>query len=171
MKHFILDGSFPYSDDPFPAFRSNLVYGRNKRDFEFLPTKVTPDEDGLLSENKFRLIKTRAKGTLLIVPGEDSSNRALVFVGENEGFRGSCGLHDDTTATILKQCQAGNATEGRISVIALMEMGQKLIFYSTGRRNNDVTVHEYNGYEVKTTHYTKNEYEALNSDTEDYEVI
>jgi hypothetical protein len=171
MKHFRLDGSFEYSEEPFPAFRSRLVYGRNKRDFEFLPTKVQPDEEGILPEGQFRLIETREKKTLLVVPGTDTTNRALVFVGASEGFRGSCGLRDDTTAKILKKCYAGNATSGRVEVIALMEVGQRLIFYSTGRRNNDVIVHEFNGQEIESTTYTKDEYQVLEDEPEDYEIL
>lgn len=171
MKHFILDNSFKYSEEPFPAFRSELVYGRNKRDFEFLPTKVQPDEEGILPEGEFRLIETKEKKTLLVVPGADTTNRALVFVGESEGFRGSCGIHDDTTAKVLKRCHAGNATGGRIEVVALLEVGQKLIFYSTGRRNNDVTIHEFDGHEIKSTTYTKSEYQAFKDELEDYEIL
>lgn len=171
MKHFNLDNSFKYSEEPFPAFRSELVYGRNKRDFEFLPTKVQPDDEGLLPEGQFKLIETREKKTLLVVPGADTSNRALVFAGEGSGFRGGCGLHKDTTAKVLKQCQAGNALRSKIEVAALLEADQKLIFWSDGRNNSDVTVHSFDGLVVKTTTYTKGEYQTLKDETEDYEEI
>lgn len=39
MKHIRIDESFEFSNDPFPAFRSTLIFGRNKRDFQFLPVK------------------------------------------------------------------------------------------------------------------------------------
>ena len=43
MKHITLSSSWGFGTDPFPAYRCNLVYGRNKRDREFLPVKdVTP---------------------------------------------------------------------------------------------------------------------------------
>lgn len=159
MRHFT-DGSFNYSNEPFPAFRSNLVFGRNKRASEFLPTKVGVDEEGLLPEGKFRVIKTKAKGTLLVVPGEEYSNRIVAMVGENSGFRGYVSLHDDTTANVLKECSAGNATEARIEVIALMSPGEAIVFHSTGRRTNSITVFAFNGIDVQMTIYELAEYEA-----------
>ena len=43
MRHVVLSKTFEFGTEPFAAFRANLVFGRNKRDREFLPVKdVTP---------------------------------------------------------------------------------------------------------------------------------
>jgi hypothetical protein len=173
MKHIRVDrDSFEFSNDPFPAFRSSLIFGRNKRDFQFLPVKDVPiDEDGLMPENKFRLIKTKAKGTLMIVPGIDTTNRALVFCGINDGFRGSSGILDETDAQIIKHCHAAAACEGRNEVIALLKPGQQAVLYSRGRRTNYVICHNWDGNNLHTTEYKRSEWDALQQDQEDYEIV
>lgn len=37
MRHVVLSSGFTFSVEPFPAFRSSLVYGRNQRSTAFLP--------------------------------------------------------------------------------------------------------------------------------------
>jgi len=207
MKHILLSTGWSFSTEPFPAYRSELVFGRNKRDREFLPVQnVSPvviytvtadygktelykgsdkaaaeaaeaayDEQNkdswksanlqatqpTLPEGKFKVIKTREKGTILVVPGDDRSNRCLLFVGCDGGFRGGESvLQDGTTATILKTCSAGNACESRTEVITLMEVGQTVAFYSYGRRTNEVYVYTWDGTEVKKTHYSKSEWDS-----------
>lgn len=162
MKHITLCQDWQFSEDPFPAFRASLIFGRNKRDLEFLPVKdVALDEEGLLPEDKFRVIKTREKGTILIVPGTDTTNRCLGMVGVSDGFRGGSGLEDEhTTAQILKTCQAGNACEGRFTCIALFEEGQQVVLWRSGRRCNDVIVVEFAGGDLVETVMTRREFEA-----------
>uniref|UniRef100_A0A6M3L2J3 Uncharacterized protein n=1 Tax=viral metagenome TaxID=1070528 RepID=A0A6M3L2J3_9ZZZZ len=165
MKH-IMTSKWEFTEDPFPAYRKSLIFGRNKRDFAFLPVKdVLPLEDEdknfILPENKFKVIKTKEKGTIIIVPGEDNSNRCLAMIGTSGGFRGDCGLKkEDSTAQILKICLAGSACDSSISIIALFDVGQKILFYSYGRRNNDVIIHEWTGKELVCTSMTKAEYES-----------
>lgn len=173
MKHIRVDHSFQFSNDPFPAFRSELIFGRNKRDFQFLPVKdVEIDEDGLMPENQFRLIKTKEKGTIMIVPGRDTSNRALVFCGINDGFRGSSGLLETgTDARIIQHCSAGAACEGRNEIIALLEPGQQIVLYSRGRRTNRVECHRWDGNVLVTTEYARSEWNALQQDQEDFEIV
>jgi hypothetical protein len=172
MIHIRVDDSFEFSIDPFPAFRSNLIFGRNKRNFAFLPIKDVPiDEEGLMPEGKFRLIKTKAKGTIMIVPGNDTTRRALVCAGINDGFRGSSGTLEETDCQIVKKCYAGNACEGRQEVIALMEPGQQLVFYSRGRRTNRAVCYRWDGAVLHTTEYARSEWDTLQQDQEDFEVI
>lgn len=212
MKHIMLSSSWEFSTDPFPAYRANLVYGRNKRDREFLPVKdVTPittytvtadygrttlysgsdkaraeelkakyeaekKEKGeygyaelkvslpTLPENRFRVIKTKEKGTILVVPGEDKTNRCLLFVGCAGGFRGGVGvISDGTTGTILKECSAGNACESSAEVIVLLEQGQSVGFHTSGRRTNEVYKYIWNGTEVEKKHFSKSEWDNRNA--------
>jgi len=179
MKHIMLSSEWVYGTDPFPAYRIDLVYGRNKRDREFLPVKdvtpMTPTADlnfGLptLPEGKFRVIKTREKGTILVVPGEDKTNRCLLFVGCAGGFRGGVSvLKDGTSGTILKTCSAGNACESSIEVIVLLEPGQCITFWSYGRHTNEVYQYTWNGTEMEKKHFSKSEWDnrnAVNTETE-----
>jgi len=170
MKHIISDSEWAWSETPFPAYRCELIFGRNKRDSAFLPVKdifPEPDVDGynhLLPEGRFRVIKTRKKGTILIVPGNDNSDRCLAMVGISGGFRGGCWLKkEDTTANILKTCSAASACDSHISVAAIMGIGQKVVFRSTGRRNNTVIVFEYDGESIISSCFTKEEYDACAS--------
>lgn len=217
MKHIILSNAWEFSTDPFPAYRANLVYGRNKRDREFLPVKDvtpmtqytvtadygktvlyvgtekaaaeaakakydaeqkakagsssywTPTADlkaGLptLPEGKFRVIKTREKGTILVVPGNDDTNRCLLFVGCAGGFRGGVSvIKDGTTGTILKTCSAGNACESSTEVIVLLEPGQSIAFHTYGRRTDEVYLYTWTGTEVEKKHFSKSEWDNRNA--------
>lgn len=212
----MFSNAWEFGTDPFPAYRVNLVYGRNKRNREFLPVKdvapvttytVTADygkvslyvgtdkssaeaanasydaeqkakadgsswtptanlEAGLptLPEGKFRVIRTKEKGTILVVPGNDDTNHCLLFVGREGGFRGGVSVvQDGTTGTILKECSAGNACESSCEVIALLEQGQTVAFHTSGRHTNEVYVYTWDGQEVLTKHFSGEEWRARNA--------
>ncbi len=223
MKHIMLSSAWEFGTEPFPAYRCNLVYGRNKRDREFLPVKdVTPittytvtadygritlysgsdkskaeevkanyeaekKEKGeygyaelrmsspTLPENRFRVIKTKEKGTILVVPGNDDTNRCLLFVGCAGGFRGGESvLQDGTTGTILKTCSAGNACESSTEVIVLLEPGRSIAFHTYGRHTNEVYLYTWNGAEVEKKHFSKSEWDnrnAITNEPEEAEVL
>jgi len=224
MKHINLSQSWGFSTEPFPAFRSELVYGRNKRDREFLPVKdvepivqytVTADSgktvlyegsDKSLAEvakarydaeqkakaegsefwtpsasikvglpelptGKFRIIKTKEKGTIMVVPGIDETSRCLLFVGCTGGFRGDVGvLQDGTTGTILKTCSAGNACQSGAEAIVLLETGQSIVFHSYGRRTNEVYEYTWDGINVEMKHFSKSEWDSRNTTISEAEV-
>lgn len=218
MEHIVMSKAFEYGEEPFPAFRANLVYGRNKRDREFLPVKdvrpevqylvtaagterkvlyagadkdaaerakanydageklsraVLQESPAILPKGKFRVIKTREKGTILVVPGRDDTNRCLLFVGCAGGFRGGVSLvAEGTTGEVLKKCSAGNNCESSLEVIALLEEGQSVAFHTTGRRTNEVLLYTWNGQEVERKHFSKPEWDARTvSEDEDYEIL
>lgn len=162
MKHIVMPSSkWKYSEEPFPAFRTRLVFGRNKHDFAFIPSKVAPNEEGLLPEGNFRVIKTKAKGTIMAVPGKETTTRTLLFVGDEGGFRGYVSLLEgDTTATLLAKCYAGNACEDEIQIAAILDVGEQIAFHSRGRRTNRVAVYSWDGVEVKRANYHYDEYLA-----------
>lgn len=210
MKHINMSSGWEFGTDPFAAFRCNLVYGRNKRDREFLPVKdVTPvtsftvsidfgktvlydgpdkaaaeaakakheaaagiygyaklesNQFKLLPEGQFRIIKTKEKGTILVVPGSDNTNRCLLFVGCAGGFRGGVGLiKEGTTGTVLKECSASNACESSIEVIALLEVGQSITFHTSGRRTDEVYQYTWDGTQVVKKHYSAEEWRTRNA--------
>lgn len=166
MKHIDMSGAWEFGDEPFPAYRCSLVFGRNKRDREFLPVKnIVPakaEETGefALPEGKFKVVKTKEKGTILVVPGEDKTNRVLLFAGISGGFRGGESvLENGTTGTIIKICSAGNACESRTEVIAILEPGQAVVFHTYGRRTNEVYQYLWDGSEMKVSHFSKGEWD------------
>ena len=222
MKHIMLSSAWTFGVEPFPAYRTSLVYGRNKQDREFLPVKgvipvprytvvgetfggygapilyVGTDkavadkvaaeynekqvEQKLgeasswtptahiqvgsmeLPEGEFRVIKTKEKGTILVVPGEDKTNRCLLFVGCTGGFRGGVGVvKDGTTGSLLKECSAGNNCESRAEVIALLESGQSVAFHTSGRRTDEVYLYTWSGSEVEKQHFSYEEWKARNA--------
>ncbi|MFH0845978.1 MAG: hypothetical protein V1851_01085 [Patescibacteria group bacterium] len=211
-----MTNAWEFGIEPFPAYRANLIYGRNKRDREFLPVEdvspvteytVTADygktvlytgsdkhtaevakakydaakkaekpesswtptadmKTGLptLPDGQFRVIKTKEKGTILVVPGNDDTNRCLLFVGCAGGFRGGVSLvKDGTTGNVLKSCSAGNNCESSIEVIALMEVGQSVAFHTSGRRTNEVYMYTWDGEKMKEKHFSKSEWDSRNT--------
>jgi hypothetical protein len=221
LKHVNLSGKWKWSEEPFPAFRCELVFGRNKRARSFLPVKdIVPqvryqvirefkivlgesyerdeaekmmkqykEADEVkwhsyqlrefppeLAQGQFRVIKTKEKGTILVVPGIESSDRALFFVGCEGGFRGSVSLVKEASeANILKTCHAGNACESQIEVAALMNRGESVVFHSYGRRKNDFIQYLWDGKDIQKSVYTKGEWEARKNvagvEEEDYEAL
>jgi len=221
MKHVMMSDAWEYGIEPYPAFRCSLVYGRNKKNRDFLPVKdVVPvvyytvtakrrkitlyagtnsrvaeqfkaDYNALpvvligdkiptsgnyredewdravikaslpiLPESKFRVIKTREKGTILVVSGDDTSNRCLLFVGCAGGFRGGVSiLADGTTGNLLKECSAGNNCESSTEAVILLDVGQSIAFHSQGRRTDEVYVYTWDGDEVLQRHYSKSEWD------------
>ena len=189
MKHIVdkENSKWEWSEEPFPAFRVELVFGRNKRDRAFFPVKdVFPIQfwvgnyDGkeyetrgdaiaagnnysiLVSElpqGQFKVIKTKEKGTILVVPGEDTSNRALVFTGCTGGFRGFVEVDNRfTSAQIIKSCSAGNNCNSECQVIGILEPGQRITFHSTGRKWNKMVVVSFDGEKLHRTIYDTMEY-------------
>lgn len=211
----MMSSAWEFGTDPFAAYRVNLVYGRNKRNREFLPIKgITPmtqyavmGEYGkpplyigtdkaaaeaakakfdaeqkaknpeiswaptadlkagppTLPEGKFRVIKTKEKGTILVVPGSDDTNRCLLFVGCAGGFRGGVSVvQEGTTGSLLKECSAGNNCESSVEVIALLDVGQSVAFHTSGRRTNEVYVYTWNGTSVEKKHYSAEEWRTRN---------
>lgn len=215
MKHVTISNQWKWSEEPFPAFRAELVFGRHKWDREFLPVKnvypvvtytVTAEykehllykgtseteakeaeekwdkrkieekdhcnkaymerSHPTLPENQFRVIKTKEKGTILVVPGEDKTDRCLLFVGCEGGSRGGVEILEEfTTSQILKTCSAGNAGTSAIETICLLSPGQTIVFYSWGRGGvKTVYTYTWDGTKVKEKEYTKDEWDSLNDD-------
>lgn len=131
----------------------------------------------VLPEGRFRVIKTKEKGTILVVPGNDDTNRCLLFVGCSGGFRGGESvLKDGTTGTILKTCSAGNACESSTEAIVLLDIGQSIAFHTFGRRTNEVYLYTWTGTGVEQKHFSKEEWDNRNAVvapavTEDAEVL
>lgn len=131
---------------------------------------------GVLPEDRFSVIKTQEKGTILAVSGEDKTNRCLLFVGCAGGFRGGVSvLTDKTTGTILMECSAGNACESSVEAIVILDIGQTIAFYTFGRRTNEVYQYLWNGKEVEKKHFSKAEWDsrsvAIAPQTADAEVL
>lgn len=169
MKHVIdAQSKWAFGAEPFEAFRCQLVFGRNKRDFKMIPCKAATGGDGLLPEGGFKVIKTKAKGTIMIVPGTDSSDRVLWMGGVNDGFRGSSKiLMTHTTATILHVVQACSAVAGRTEVAAILSPGEQIAFHSIGRRTDEVRVVACgDGGVLVSRIYQRPEWEAINQSDE-----
>ncbi len=178
MRHIILSKYWEYNEEPFPAYRCELIFGRNKRDREFLPMKnIAPDpEEQTLPEGQFRVIKTKEKGTILVVPGSETTNRCLLFVGCSGGFRGGVRILEDGTDenVILKTCVAGNNCESRAEVVALLKEGESVTFQAFGRRVNQVYQYTWNGEEVEEKSFSASEWSQrheVSSTPEDAEVL
>jgi hypothetical protein len=127
---------------------------------------------GTLPEGKFRVIKTKEKGTILIVPGTDSTNRVLLMAGGESDFRGSIGLDKEaTTAKIIAWAYAYNALESGCAFAAIMEHGQRVVLIGDGRDGSFVIQFLFDGESVKKERYSMKEWGFLNSPNNDSEEV
>lgn len=195
MQHVNMSEHFVYSETPFPAFRVESVFGRNKHDRAFLPTKIAPVQEHrvaayrsmgdlmlytgadraaadaaatahnavrppsramvtssapVLPAGQFRVIKTRDKGTILVVPGADSSKRCLLFASVKGGFRGGVSISSgDTDALVIMECSAGNACDSRVDVAAILDVGQRVVCHAHGRSCNEYVSYTWDGARIE----------------------
>lgn len=208
MKFVNMSKNWCYSTEPFPAFRSKLVFGRHKKDYTFIPvhgfketfqtTHVVssskdnaviysgPSKEAAISavrcynstssdrwtnyakhtvlrpapvDNHFKVIKTEQKGTIIIVPGEDKTNRVLLLCGAKGGFRGDCNFFG-TTGKLLCKIKARSACESGVEAAVILEPGQRITFKSIGRRCDNIITFTYNGVNVHERVWQRAEFEA-----------
>ena len=161
------------------SFGAKLYEGTDKSAAEKIaatsPMARLQEGPMILPDGKFRIIKTREKGTTLVVPGDDKTSRCVLFVGCEGGFRGDVRILEcDTTGTLLAKCAAGNACESSVEAIVLLDVGQSIAFHTWGRRTNEIYSYAWTGTEIETKHYSKEEWDsqnAVNMFTEDVEVL
>lgn len=168
MKHLIASDVWKYEAEPFPAYRASLVFGRNKHARVVLPVKgITPalvDRQYLLPDDQFRVIKTREKGTILVVDGSDRTPRCLLLTSCNGGFRGGVGvLASATTAAILLTAEASSALDSAIAVAALFERGQTLAFRGWGRHEDRVVRYTWADGALECVRYPRVDWDALHA--------
>lgn len=125
------------------------------------PWATITESKPTLPEGGFRLITTKEKGTKMIVSGSDTTDDLLLFVGCKDGYRGGSKiLAEATTGEVVMSCQAGNATDGQIEVVARLKPGQTIGFYTYGSDGSVVIQHTWDGSELKTETYSKPEWDA-----------
>lgn len=152
-----------FSAEPFPAYRADIWHGRNKHDRAFLPVKgVTPDPKGDLETGSFQVIRTREKGTIMIVPGRDATNRILGLISIAGGFRGGVRLLRGSAqmVDILAAARASSACESTAAWAALFNVGDVLIVNTFGRYGDDVVEIRHGGAELVSTRLPLAEYQA-----------
>jgi len=121
-------------------------------------------------QGTFKVIKTREKGTLMIVRDIDTTDRTLLFAGIGMGFRGGCSIAY-CSGTILQIIHASSACDRHLSVAAILAPGEVIDLKSWGRYGTTYKRYNHDGVLVS---YTKQEYEALselNASTEDGEQL
>jgi len=162
MKHIKISKGWSFGTKPFPAFWSEMSFGRNKNDEAFIGVNGVAPVDGVLPENAFKVIKTQ-EGEILIVGGEDTTPRCLLFAGASGGYRGGVEVFaKGTTGRVLVECSAANNLHSAIEVVAILDVGQSLAFFSTGRGGDTVEVHTWNGTAVDSTVWTKQAWDRRN---------
>lgn len=168
MNVFKKHTAFGFSTEPFAAFRCDISYGRNKKDFAFLPCTIAGGE---LENGKFKVIKTQAKGTIMIVEGEDTTDKILLFVGISDGFRGSSGIEEKgEEVQIIAQSQASNACDGQSEYICIIPEGSSISLYSRGRRTDYIVEYTNKEGQLVETRYERSEwntYKAIGQEQEE----
>lgn len=103
----------------------------------------------LVSEDRFQVIKVPQQGrrdTFLIRAGEDKTPRVLLFIGANSP-RGKVTIFSaETNCMILEECVAGNQSESRIDVAAILGPGQQIAFrvWSEERNSDIILIYNWN---------------------------
>lgn len=168
MQHVNMSSSFVFSTDPFPAFRVSYVFGRRQRANLLLPCQgVTPSAAAdpalpVLPKEGFRVIKTKEKGTVMVVPGPDTTRRALLFASIMGGYRGGCKrMEKATSADVLLECAASNNCESSLAVVALVDVGRRLVLHSYGRHGESVVVYLWDGQAMVRTVMKPGDWNAM----------
>jgi hypothetical protein len=148
MKHVILDHSWKFSTEPFPAYRlfpplsaggkrddhNGIVYLENG----LIPVGTArPDwADAVLPLNQFKLCFKPGVGLndrVFLQPGQDTSNRILAFLGISGKDGQWCSRHSETDAQILKECNTGkHFIAPYVGIVALFDLGQQVSFFYPG---------------------------------------
>lgn len=167
MDMKVFGRTWTFSAEPFPAYRAEIWHGRNKHARALLPVRdLTPNARGVLDVGTFRVIKAREKGTILLVPGADTTDRILALISVAGGFRGDVGLSTQypSTAQILVQAYASAACESTAAWACLFEPGQRLVVRSWGRYGDTIIVYTHTGAALIEVRMDRTEYAALHAE-------
>ncbi len=161
MDMHIVGKTWTFSAEPFPAYRAEIWYGRNKHDRAVLPVRdLTPNAQGVLDAGTFRVLKTRENGTILLVPGVDTTNRILALISVAGGFRGGVGV----SAQILVHAQASAACESTAAWACVFDPGHQLFVRSWGRYGDELYIYTHTGATIAEVRIDRSEYAALHAE-------
>jgi hypothetical protein len=165
---------YPYNENGFIKewFLRTLYEGTNLHEAEYVASRSSNVAlkhgadtkaqvqvvQALLPDNLFRVIRTR-KGTVLVVPGEDRSDRALVFVGCESGYRGGVGV-EEASCNVLLTGRVSFRLWAGVEVVAIFEPGQSLVFHRTGRREDEYVRYTWDGSALSKDVYPPELFEA-----------
>jgi len=97
----------------------------------------------LLPTGDFNVIRSKEKGTLLIVASENVDDGCLLFTGCSGRPGGGVVIMDDhTTCTMWKVIRAIGSHNSRIECASSLKVGEVLTIYSFGRREYNY-VHQW----------------------------
>jgi hypothetical protein len=140
----------------------------------WFPLKVEAkvDEKGSILLPNFKVIKTKEKGTIMLVPSEVSDNRVLVAGQVWGGFRGGASIvAEHTTANVLWSTTSSKHCKGVVSVVAVLDVGQKLTIYEYGRNHSIYRQLENQDGQVVETRLEKEAFQGLVSLDEEFEEV
>jgi len=164
---------YPYRENGFIKewFLRTLYEGTNAHEAEYVASRSTNVAlkhgaekaqvqvvRALLPDHLFRVVRTK-KGTVLVVPGEDKSDRAFAFLGCVSGFRGGVGV-EEATCNVLLTARVGFRLWAGVEVVAIFEPGQSLTFHRTGRREDEYVRYTWDGATLKKDVYPPELWEA-----------
>lgn len=164
MRFEALEG-VTYEEDKFPKLIINGYYAKSL--YVPLQDKVNP-----LNGDDFSIIKTKQKGTLMIVKPVKVDNRIVVAGQIWGGFRGGADVLDSrTTAKVMWKVTSSKHCKGCVSLLAIIAEGETLVVRTEGRNHcGTTTFNNKNGILIKDT-YNWDEWVAFNSDQEDFEEV
>ena len=121
-------------------FEKIIVDGYFSRSL-WLPLKTTKkNEEGWPTD--FGLIKTKEKGTLMLVDQNKSDQRLLLLGQVWGGFRGGAGISlKYTTANVVWSTTSSKHCEGCVAFAAVLDKDQQLVAHGHGRRHDVYTVY------------------------------
>lgn len=129
----------------------------------WFPLKVSHTmEENKLVLPQFKVIKTKEKGTIMLVPSEVSDSRVLVAGQVWGGFRGGASIvTEHTTANVLWSTTSSKHCKGMVAVLAVLNPTEKIVFHEYGRNHDIYRVLENQGGSIVETRLEKEAFVGL----------
>jgi hypothetical protein len=129
----------------------------------WFPLKVHAEQtsEGIRINEDFKVIKTKEKGTIMLVPSQTASNRVLLAGQVWGGFRGGASVNSEhTNGNVLWSVTSSKHCKGMVAVLAILDIGQQIVFHSYGRRHDLYIVMQNEAGAVKRQEFQGDEWVA-----------
>lgn len=151
------------SDDKFEKIIVDGYFSRSL----WIPLKTTEKNEEGWPKN-FTLIKTKEKGTLMLVDQNKSDQRLLILGQVWGGFRGHAGIQEHTTANVVWSTTSSKHCKGCVAFAAVLDENKSVVVHGYGRRYDAYTTFtNFEGKLVKVV-YQGDEFRALVDSTEEF---
>jgi len=168
MKHINLSELWKFSLEPFPAFRCDIKLGirRQREEFALLPVLgglIPGRHYETFEPGSFKVIKSQKKGTWLIVPNNDENdtktiNDLLLFKDFNIYFGDVSIINISAGCIRIASADSIKAKQKKMAVAITMKPGSWFAAEFSGRHDNRVEKHVWDGKEISIETFSPSEW-------------